>query len=167
MAATARSMNADLYQNHRFKVIDTTGKIVGGFNFVGLPEVNVDMGEYREGLWTFPRKYPLRPHFQPISLHRGITKNDTSFYKWIMAVNMGKSYRTDLIISQFHRSDVSGLTDYSNSVASRSWKLHNCMPIRFRSGSDLDSSSPDISIQEIDLEIEYFTLFVNGQEQTV
>jgi phage tail-like protein len=172
MSATARSVNDDPYQNFRFHVYDSGGILnvtnpSGGFSSVSVPELNIDMGEYREGLWIYSQKFPIRPHFTPLSLHKGVMRNDSVLYKVAKSAVEGKLYRTDIIIKQFHRTDVTGLINYKNSSASREIRAYNCVPIRYRPSSDLDSQSPDISIEEMDFEVEFIRLYVNGSEVTI
>lgn len=162
---TARSSTTDPYQNHRFSVSDTKNLIVGGFNTVTIPEMNIDMGEYREGLWTYSRKYPIRPHFTQMTLHKGVFIGDTNFFQIVKAATNGLAYRTDIIITPIHRTEVAGQTNYQlQGTARRQLKCKNCLPVRYRPASDFDAMNSDVAIEEIDFEVEFFQLLIDGNE---
>ena len=40
-------------------------------------------------------------------------------------------------------------------IAVRGWLLHHCMPIRYKAASDFDATSADVSLQELEFEIEW------------
>jgi phage tail-like protein len=169
MALSARSVTTDPFQIHRFQVFDSQGFLnlstpSGGFNIVSLPELNIDLGEYREGWWTYSRKYPIRPHFTQISLHKGVFLNDTPLYKLARSASEGQLYRTDVRIMQFHRTDVTGQINYIQATPSREIRCYNCVCTRYRPSTDFDAMASDIAVEEMDLEPESFRVFVNGQE---
>lgn len=172
MALSARSIVTDPYQTHRFQVFDSENftKLStpsGGFNLVSLPELNIDMGEYREGTWVYSRKFPMRPHFTQISLHKGVFQNDSALYKLSRAAAEGQRYRTDIRILQYHRNDVAGTINYANATPSREIRCYNCVCIRYRPSTDFDSLNSDVAVEEMDLDPEYFRIFLNGQEVTI
>lgn len=171
MAGTARSQSTDPFSSNRFHVVDSNQILnlttpAAGFNNVTSPEVNVGSVEYQEGINAFRRKYAGEPTFTPVTMSKGVVKNDSQFFRWIRAVTENKPYRTNLIIRHFHRDDVSGLIDYRTQSAYREIHLFNCFPIRMRPGSDFDSLSSEISIEEVEVEIEYFRIFLDGTEVT-
>jgi len=46
---------------------------------------------------------------------------------------------------------------FSNAVvAARAWMLHHCMPVSYKSSNDFDSEDISFSVQELELEVEYF-----------
>jgi hypothetical protein len=50
-----------------------------------------------------------------------------------------------------------GAREFNNSpvlVPARAFLLHKCVPVRYRSGSDFDASTGDISIQELEVDAE-------------
>lgn len=171
MAGTARSQSTDPFSSNRFHVVDSNGLLnfttpAAGFNNVTAPEANIGSVEYQEGINAFRRKYAGETTFTPITLSKGVVKNDSTFFRWLRAASENKPYRTNLIIRHFHRDDVSGLIDYKTATANREIHCFNAFPIRVRSGSDFDSLSADISIEEVEVELEYFRIFLNGQEVT-
>jgi len=169
MAGTARSQSTDPFSQNRFHVIDTEGYLnlatpAAGFNTVVAPEQTIGSIEYQEGIWTYRRKYPGETTFTPLTLSKGVVKNDSTFAAWCRATSENQPYRTNLIIRHFHRDDVSGLIDYRNAIASREFHCFNCLPTRVKTGTDWDSTTAEITLEEIDIEIEYFRLFQNGNE---
>lgn len=169
MAGTARSQSTDPFSINRFHIVDTEGFLnlatpAAGFNSVSTPEHQIGTVEYQEGINAFRRKYPGESTFTPIVCTKGVVKNDTSFYKWVRAISENRPYRTNLIIRHYHRDDVSGLIQYHTAVPYREIHLLNAFSNRVKMGSDLDSLSAEISIEELEIEYEYFRLFQNGQE---
>lgn len=173
MALLARSIRNDPFQNHKFHVFDTQGMLnlntpTGGFSSVTIPELTIDMGEYREGLWVYSRKFPLRPHVGQVSLHKGVFLNDSTLFKMARATAEGLNYRTHLKIAHYHKTDIEGMSSrYQNQTPSREIYCYNAMMVRMRPSSDFDSMNADISLEEVDFEVEYMRLFVNGQEVTI
>lgn len=171
MPETARSQSTDPFSMHRFHVTDSTGFLnlstpAAGFNTCITPEMTVGSVEYQEGTFTYRRKYPGEVTFAPVTLTKGIVKNDTSFFKWVRACAENQIYRTNLIIKHYHRDDVSGLVDYLNVNPTREIHCFNAFCTRVKMGSDFDSLSAEISIEDLDIEMEYFRLFVGGVEIT-
>lgn len=162
--ATALPQTEDLYQNFRFAVSDTgsfiqTDAFVAGFNSCSLPEHLVDAIEYSEGTFTYSRWYPGRSSFGTVTLTKGVAKGFTKFSDWIKACAEGKDYRTDITIMHLHRYDVQGAPKY-NLVNNRPKVIFckNCLPIRFRPGTDFDTAGADMSIEEIEFHIESFSI---------
>jgi len=154
---------------NKFHVTDTQGLLnlatpAAGFNTLVAPEMTLGVAEYQEGLEAYRRKYPGEPTFSAVTLGKGVVKNDTSFYAWVLAGAENKPYRTNIIIKHYHRDDVTGLINYVNAVPYREIRLLNAFAVRVKMGSDFDATASDISIEDLDIEYERFRLFVNGQE---
>jgi len=169
MAGTARSQSTDPFQMNRFHVTDTEGYLnlnspAAGFNTATMPEINVGIIEYIEGLWVYKRKFPGEPDVQPVTLTKGVVKNDSSLFQWILAEVENRPYRSNLTIKHYHRDDVTGLVEYTNAKPYRRYECNNCWPSRVKLGSDFDATSGEISIEEIEITMESFRLFVNGTE---
>lgn len=169
MAGTARSQSDDPFSMNRFHVVDTEGYLnlstpSAGFNTCVAPEINVGIAEYSEGIWTYRRKFPGEVTFSPMTLTKGVMKNDTSFFRWILAAAENRKYRTNIIVKHFHRDDVSGLIDYRNAKPYREYHCFNVIPTRVKIASDMDSMAADIAIEDLDIEIEYLRIFTNGVE---
>jgi phage tail-like protein len=169
MSGTARSQSTDPFSMHRFHVTDSEGFLnlstpAAGFNTLIAPEMSIGLVEYQEGIQVYRKKFPGEVTFAPLSMTKGVVKNDSSFYKWVKACGENRPYRSNLIIKHYHRDDVTGLVEYRNSNAYKEYHCFNCMPMRVKMGSDFDSMSAEISIEDLDIEYEYFRLFENGVE---
>lgn len=169
MAGTARSQSTDPFSLTRFHVADTEGFLnlgtpSAGFNAVTMPEMSIGHVEYQEGLWTYRRKYPGEVTFNTITLSKGVMKNDSAFYQWARAGAEHKAYRTNLIIKHYHRDDVSGLVEYKTAKPWRIIEIFNAIPSRVKMGGDLDGLSHDISLEEMDVDYEFFRYKINGVE---
>lgn len=173
MPATARSQSTDFFSMNKFTVTDTQGILpsnrapssgypAAGFNTCTSPEMTLGVAEYQEGIEAYRRKYPGEPTFAPVTLTKGIVKTDTTFYQWLVATATNQSYRTNLIISHFHRDDVAGQVVYQGSVPYRQIYLQNAFATRVKMGSDFDGTAADVSIEDLDIEYEYFALWING-----
>jgi phage tail-like protein len=169
MAGTARSQSTDPYSLNKFHVVDTEGFLnlvapAAGFQTCSMPDLTLENHEYSEGLWTYRRKFVGTPTFNDITMAKGVVRNDSSFFKWVMAAVLNKAYRTSLTINHYHRDDVSGLIDYTNAKPSRQLILMNAGPGNVKLGSDFDAMSSDISIEEVTVWYESLRMFINGVE---
>jgi len=169
MAGTARSQSTDPFSSNRFHVVDTEGYLnlgapAAGFNSVTLPNMNIEMIEYNEGINLYAKKYPGRPTFDDVIMTKGVVKTDSAFYAWLRATAEGRPYRTNLVIRHYHRDDVVGLLDYTEAKPSREIHLIHAFALGMKPGSDFDSLASEISIEEITCTFEYFRIFINGQE---
>ena len=154
---------------NKFQVTDTQGLLnlvqpAAGFNTCSSPELTLGVSEYQEGIEAYRRKYPGEPTFAPVTMTKGVVINDTSFFAWVLAGAQNNPYRTNIIISHYHRDDVQGLVNYLTAIPTRQIRLYNALATRVKMGSDFDSTAQDISIEDLDVEYEYFTLMVNGIE---
>lgn len=50
----------------------------------------------------------------------------------------------------------SNLGDFATHAPGRMWQLFDCIPTRYKSGSDLDARSSEVSMEELELQPEYF-----------
>lgn len=165
-----RAQSTDFFHAMRFHVT-TTGRggtgasplgAQGGFTTCVMPEHTIELVEYKEGTYVYRRKYPGDTTVSDITLTRGVVKAGTELFAWILATTFGNEYRVDMTIRQFHRDDVVGLSDYTNAKPSRTIDCYECFPIRVKPGSDFDSQSSEISLQEIDIAVERFTITPAG-----
>lgn len=181
----ARSVVDDFMQNMRFFVEISTdageqrlqpGGATSGFNSVTLPEETIEQVEYREGHYVYTRKYPANPSVSDVTLTRGVTRKDSSFWDWHRQTAQGSGqYRATMYIRTYHR-DASlnqtfrpGETSTGNdgtifeinvgtAAPSISYVCYECFPIRHKPGADLDATSGDVSIMELDVSLEYFDI---------
>ena len=105
MAGTARSQSTDPFNMARFHIVDTEKRLnlstpAAGFNTCTMPEQTIGHVEYQEGIWTYRRKYPGDTTFAPITMTKGVVKNDSSFYNWVRGTSENKPYRTNILIYQ-------------------------------------------------------------------
>lgn len=166
----ARPQAEDFIHNFRFHV--TTGGLgdggeppllpAAGFNSVTTPEYTVEAVEYREGIYTFTRKFPGLPTTNDLTMSRGVTKKDTEFYDWLTAAIAGAEYRSLITISHYHKDD--GLNALDGSIAlpaggaSKTYVCHEAIPTRVKPAADLDGTAGDVSLAEVDVAFEYFTV---------
>jgi hypothetical protein len=55
-----------------------------------------------------------------------------------------------------------GPFSFATRIPARSWLLHNCLPVRYRSGNDFDASSGAVSLMELEVQPEYIEEFSLG-----
>jgi phage tail-like protein len=48
------------------------------------------------------------------------------------------------------------LSGWALRIPAKAWLLYDCIPARYKVGTGFDASSPDVSIAELDIEMEYF-----------
>jgi len=185
----ARAKSTDFLHNFRFHVLiqgfgggGTTQLKTGGtqpdagFNTVSTPEATQEAVEYREGHYIYTQKYSGLPTISDISLSRGVALADGTFWAWMKDVIEGNAeYRADVSIYHFHRdskpatSTTPGSPNVHQSVAAGpgdkgllEYRLGQAFPIRHKVSSDLDATGSEVSIQELDLAIEYFDIIDHG-----
>lgn len=176
----ARSMNTDYLQSMRFHVVisgntatlDWGTKIgagahsTAGFNTVTVPELSIESVEYREGRWNYSRKMPGVPSMGgDISMTRGVVRKDTDFWDWAHIVAEGSGeYRADLDIYHYHRDNAltRGLSYTQNQTLlqldkpAKIYKVRDAFPTRCKPAGDMDASSSEVSISELDCAYETF-----------
>jgi len=174
-----RPVASDFLHSMRFHVAvadPNVSKITGpgadgaGFSMVTTPEVNVEAVEYREGTFVYTRKYPGNPTTSDISMSRGVTTKDSSFWDWLRVVVEGSGeYRNDLLIKHYHREQAlnrekvttggaSNLVNISTETPARTYKVFQAFPIRHKVAGDLDATASEVSIMELDVAYEYFEI---------
>jgi phage tail-like protein len=177
-----RAANTDFMQGFRYHVIASdsngtdplqgvedgadgrgAGDVQAGFQSVTIPELSVEASEYREGTFEWTQKYPGPPTVSEITLMRGITKRDSSFFKMIMASIRGTEYRSDVSIYHYQRSEMSLATSADPGTDTREIKCGECFAIRAKPAGDFDSMTGDVSLAEVDLAIEYFDILYGSE----
>ena len=170
----ARPATTDYLQGFRFHVTKIGGQGgpefentamnggQAGFQSVTLPEISADVVEYREGIFKYTKKFQGLPTVSSMTLMRGIALGDTTFFEWIMGGLNGTEYRCNLEVRQFARSSTRSTTqtqvDYDSITNFRSLKAYECVPTRVKGMADLDATSADVSMAEVDIELEYFEI---------
>jgi phage tail-like protein len=187
----SRSVVTDFLQGMRFHVdVDAfdgstrlqPGEIQAGFNSVTLPEATTEATEYREGQYIYTRKYPGLPTVSDITMTRGVTRKDSTFWDWMRQVIEGSGeYRANLSIKHYHRDSFLGRSfrpgqvpavpdfntvsevDPGKLVPSITYRCYCAFPIRHKVAADLDATSAEVSIMELDVAIEYFEVERNPE----
>lgn len=154
----ARAESTDFYQNFRFHVKDPSGGFLAplaGFSAVTTPQYTTEAAEYREGTYIYTRKQTGVPSTEDITLSQGVARRDSDFFNWARTAIEGGEYRTDLVIGHFHRADRP-----LNPIGtpSKVYQIFDAFPVRMKIAGDLDGTSGDISIAELDLAYEHFTV---------
>jgi len=162
-----RSANTDYFQNFRFHAsvvgpggIDYLSSIEAGFNTCSLPELSTDDAEYREGIMTYTRKQPGIATVSSVTLTRGVTPKQSRFYEWMIFNIEGGEYKGTLTIYHYHR--VGKEPDESANRAdlnyARQYVCEEAQPIRMKPAGDMDATSSDISLAEVEISIERFKI---------
>lgn len=176
----ARGTNFDYLHNMRFHVDALENPEVtdflrsggndtpqAGFSSCTLPTMNVEAVEYREGQFVYTRKYPGHVTYDNVTMMRGVAKKKSGLFEWINRVVVGGGeYRCAIGIRHFHRNNVLPITaggigtaenlpvDSPATPAAKTYLLRNAFPARYKFGSDLDATSSDISIMELEVAYE-------------
>lgn len=128
-----------------------------GFTAITTPEFTVEAAEYREGIKTYTEKYPGIPTVNESTYSRGVGRNDTAFLGWVLAAIEGREYRTDITI--FHATRAGRTfphdpaTSFPNAEAKRYFQFE-AFPVRVKIAGDLDASTSDVGIMEMDVAVE-------------
>lgn len=180
----ARPRVLDLMQNYPFWVFDISGGDGNalfsifdptlGFSAVTAPEITVEHTEIKPGNWTYKRRVVRAADVGPITFSRGARFFDSDFYNWITNTVRGRQpVRRNLILIHFlgfraqaqaaaqadPRSGSQAFPDiavYQSGLRTpgRAWILYDCLPGRYKAGSDFDAASSDVSIAELEVQPE-------------
>ncbi|MBW2169347.1 MAG: phage tail protein [Deltaproteobacteria bacterium] len=140
-----------------------------GFQSITSPELTQEPAEYREGIRTYTQKFPGVPSVNDITMIRGCARFDTSFISWILAAAEGDEYRGDLTIYHIQRpkrelaigNQGANMAATEIEVTDKDTKryiLRDAFPTRVKIAGDLDSSTSDVSLSEIDVAYERFDI---------
>lgn len=178
----ARPVSSDFLHSMRFHVttdlVDAPLKpelnggtdVPAGFMSCTTPEATVEAVEYREGTYNYARKYPGNTTVSDVTLQKGVTQTSSNFWNWLKVVVEGSGeYRCNMTIKHFNRTvltrprppSASTSSPTNNAAAdtaepSRTYILYEAFPIRHKVAGDLDASSSDVSVMELDVAYEYF-----------
>lgn len=149
-----------------------------GFSAVTTPEVSVEVVEYHEGHHIYTHKFPGRPTVSDVTLSRGVAIEDTDFIRWMIQAIEGSdehTYRADLLIYHGGRAGLPRASKVSldethiavggptrrysiGNTPTRAYELKEAFPIRCKVAGDLDATSGDISVAELDIAYETFCI---------
>lgn len=169
----ARSRLDDLLQVHTFWLMDVVPTIQPpffvfdgsmGFESVTAPEITLSETEIEDGNALVKRVVVGKGSVSKITLRRGVRYWDTEFWSWLSDAMRGKaSPRKTLALLHLHKVGKTiapsalfmGLSDQGYAVG-RAWLLFNCLPSRYKAGSDFDAKGSEVSIAELDVTYEGF-----------
>lgn len=151
--------------NVLFSVFDPTL----AFTSATSPEINVELRDIKPGNWEYQRRVVKGASVSPITLGRGVNFYDSDFYNWITNAIRGiQPVRRNLALVHFLSWRVlrqavgeggigpeQGGSSLIERVPGRVWMLYNCVPTRYKAGSDFDATSSDVSIQELEVQPEH------------
>lgn len=165
--ATAQGINPFQFTIEHTNAAGVAVEIQAGFSAVTTPEISVEVVEYHEGHHIYTHKFPGRPSVSDVTLSRGVAREDTDFFFWVLQAIEGAGedethYRTDLHIWHGGRAGLpnadvlAGPQTRYNAIArpTRYYSLFDAFPIRCKVAGDLDATSGDISISEVDVAYE-------------
>ena len=172
-----RAQDSDYLHNFRFLAAATNtagvnrltvdGRAQAGFNSVTTPEATVEVAEYKEGQDIYTQKYPGNPTVNDITLSRGVARSDSAFWSWVRQVIEGTgAYRATLTISHLHRVEaltrafpaegIENVTRIPEDAEGMVYHLFQAFPTRHKVAADLDATSSDVSLMELDVAFESF-----------
>jgi phage tail-like protein len=157
-----------------------------GFASVSLPEPSVEVIDYAEGQHNWWKKIPGQVAFDTITLRRGVARRDAAFWNWLSTVILGTgSFRATVEIKHYSRllpgsveaaavsagagnafgNAILGSFPRSGQIPvdttpARIYRLHEAWPTRCKLASDLDASSGDVAVAELELAYEHLDLDV-------
>jgi phage tail-like protein len=131
-----------------------------GFQAVTTPEFTLEHVEYREGTKIYTEKYPGIPTVNDLTFSRGVSRKDTAFFDWIVRAIEGAEYRADLSIFHFLRGARSRAfqSDDVGDDNTKRYIIRNGSPSRVKLAADLDASTGDVSLAEVDVVMERFEI---------
>lgn len=137
-----------------------------GFQSVSLPELSIEAMEYREGTYEWTKKFPGVPTVSESTLMRGVALQDKTFHEWCMQVLTGGDYRCDVTVWVYQRAQMASATTASTGDGFRNIVFREAFPMRAKPGGDLDATSGEVSMAEVDVTMESFDLNVPGTPAT-
>lgn len=138
-----------------------------GFSAITTPEITVEHVDYREGIRIYTQKYPGIPTIAEVTFSRGAARGDTAFFNWVLAAIEGAEYRTAITVYHIQRparvldrdnSDGSPIFPLADEDYAKLYKLKECSPARIKIAADMDASTGDVSIAELDVAFERFDI---------
>jgi phage tail-like protein len=145
-----------------------SGGLVGGFSAVSLPELTASTASVSPINQSIPTTYVTGYEVGSVTLRRGVSRYDSSFYLWMLNAMRGtdKPHRNLMIL---HLSSAAISEEIGSQAApvgagyveviktfGKAYLLYDCIPTRYSLGGDLDASSADIMIAELEVAPNYF-----------
>jgi phage tail-like protein len=143
----------DPYKLFAFLIyFDTSTSPVAGVSKVSAIKRSSDVIEYKEGGNAITRKGPGRTKFEPITLERGVTHDD-SFEAWANAAQVLDKGSPSSSLLALRREIRVELMNEDHQPVHR-WLFHRCWVSEFQALPDLDAGSNAVAIEHIKLENE-------------
>lgn len=155
------------------------------FSSCSMPEITLEVESFRQLSSMYQTHVISGASVGPVSFSRGVMSLDSTFYRWINRSIVG-SDRVHRDLCLLHAASIAplhnlgedykggdGLTPSNGSVKlgadassygmfralGKGFILHNCIPTRYKAGSDLDATSSEVSVAELEVQPEYVTEF--------
>ena len=131
---------------------------IAGFSSCSSPEMTANVEEINPGNQSYPYKHITSWTYSTISLMRGASIARVDLGAWVQGVMKGQEIRRNFLLVHFTRSAPLGQPELPFGFAklftipAKAWLLESCYPVRYKTVSDFDAMSGDISIEEMDLE---------------
>ena len=151
------------------------GSLTSGFQSITMPEITGETESVSQICSPYRVNYNRTYTYNALTLLRGVTSYDSSFYRWMYRSMRGEDrVQRDFLLLHFSNVGILpsgeplqtgiaqniGLGNLETLRAfGKGFYLWNCIPTRYKAGSDLDASSGDVSIAELDIQPSYFTEF--------
>ena len=136
------------YPGYNFLVdlgIGDSDSVQAGFSEVELPDINIDIIEYRNGndKLSTPRKLPGLAHYGNLVLHRGVL-GALDLYQWIRQTADGdpNAYRTVRV----------SLLNEDRSASVLVWIFQNAFPVQYKFSS-LAAQASQVLVETLELAV--------------
>jgi phage tail-like protein len=143
----------DPYKNFKFR-IKWDGRYVAGVSKVSALRRATQVITHREGGDpSSERKSPGRTEFEPVTLERGVT-HDQSFEPWAnMVWKMGAASGAEMALKNFRKDVRIELVNEAGQLA-LAWVVFRCWPSEYTALADLDANAGAVAIEHLVLEKE-------------
>lgn len=169
----ARNRLSDLLQSYPFWLLDISpsarppfvvlGGPLYGFSQITHPELVAEVEEVRQwNTYYKPRNY-VGADVTVVTLFRGTRFYDSSFYTWLDRSIAGEDVPArNLLLIQFMGANAGFGGDLPAPITpdlveviripGKAWILWEAIPIRYKTGSDLEAASGEVSVAELDIQ---------------
>lgn len=150
------------------------GALTNGFQSITMPELTAEAETIQPLNSAYPVTFAAKYTVGTMTLTRGVTPYDSTFWRWIRRSVSGEDrVQRNLLLLHFMGlgigNDAGPIVPAVPGVGvgnlevirgfGKGYILWDCVPTRYKSGTDLDGSSGEISIAELDIQPLYFTEF--------
>jgi phage tail-like protein len=143
----------DPYKSYRFLVyFDTSTSPVAGVSKVGSIKRSNDVVEYKEGGNAIIRKGLGRQKYEPITLERGVTHDD-SFEQWANAAQVLDKGSPSSSLAKLRKEIRIELLNEQGQPVHR-YLIHRAWVSEYQALPDLDAGTNAVAIEHIKLENE-------------